>query len=47
MPIHIEHSILKPPQINVNGGERGLLVNIEPQKIHCLSVVAVQMGLVG
>jgi Cys-tRNA(Pro) deacylase len=40
MPVYIEQSILELPQILINGGRRGYLVQIQPQV--CVTLLAAQ-----
>lgn len=40
MPVYIEHTILDLPQIAINGGRRGFLVQIDPRV--CVELLAAQ-----
>ena len=46
MPVYVEESILRVPQILINGGRRGYLVGIDPQCcVRLLGAKAVQCAL--
>lgn len=48
MPIYMERTILDLPQIYINGGKRGFLVEINPKDLmKSLSPVLVQVGILG
>ncbi len=45
LPVYVESSILALPQIYINGGKRGFLVEISPSVLDALSPTAVTVGI--